>query len=328
MIMDEAINIKGSTLVSILRSMMKIRIFEERVAEIAKNEEIQCPVHLYVGQEAIASSVCANLTDSDYVYSTHRSHGHYLAKGGDVNKIMAEIYCRETGCSRGRGGSMHVIDRKVGFMLSSPIVGGSIPIAVGSALAAKMKGKGQVSVTFFGDGATDEGVFYESLNFAIVNKLPILFVCENNGFSTHLPDFVRQSNTCVIDRINGFKINTARVDGNNPFDVYNTSKLMIERARQDLGPSLIECTTYRWLSHVGYWQDLDVGYRKKVDVEHWMKRDPIDFLSRELIRNEVFTEGDFTRMKKELQLLVDNAVDFAKNSPSPHPSTINEGLFS
>jgi len=325
--MDVIITPKESKFLCILQSMLKIRIFEERVAEIAKNREIQCPVHLYVGQEAIASSVCVDLTDTDYVYSTHRSHGHYLAKGGDVNKIMAEIYCRVTGCSRGRGGSMHVIDRKVGFMLSSPIVGGSIPIAVGSALAAKMKGAGQISVAFFGDGATDEGVFYESLNFAIVNKLPIVFVCENNSFSTHLPDFLRQSNTSVSDRIKGFNINTDKVDGNNPYEIYKAVSDMIVRARNNKGPSLIECTTYRWLSHVGYWQDLDIGYRKKTDVEHWMSRCPIDFLSKDLIGNGILTNDEYVKMKDNIKLQIDNAVVFAKKSPAPDPLTIMEGLF-
>ena len=307
--------------------MLKIRIFEEKVAEIAANKEIQDPVHLYVGQEAIAASICINLNNDDYVFSTHRSHGLYIAKGGNIDKLMAEIYCRETGCSRGRGGSMHIIDREAGFMLSSPIVGGSIPIAVGAALAAKKKGKAQVSAAFFGDGATDEGVFYESLNFAIVNKLPMIFVCENNGFSTHLPDFLRQSNICVVDRVKGFKINSAKVDGNNPYDVYNTSRIMIERARHDQGPSLIECNTFRWLSHVGYWQDLDVGYRKKADVEHWMNRCPINFLSNDLIKNGLLTKVDLRKMKKEIKAQVDNTVAFAKNSPSPNSLTITEGLF-
>jgi pyruvate dehydrogenase E1 component alpha subunit len=250
-----------------------------------------------------------------------------LAKGGNINEIMAEIYCRETGCSRGRGGSMHVIDRNVSFMLSSPIVGGSIPIAVGSALAAKMKGEGQVSVAFFGDGATDEGVFYESLNFAIVNKLPIIFVCENNSFSTHLPDFLRQSNTCVSDRIKGFKINTEKVDGNNPYNIFDVVSNMIEKARNNEGPSLIECTTYRWLSHVGYWQDLDIGYRKKTDVEQWMGRCPINFLSKELIGKGILTIDGYDKMKENIILQIENAVLFAKNSPTPDPSTIMEGLF-
>ena len=299
--MNKSINTKESILSEILYSMIKIRIFEEKVAEIAENQEIQDPVHLYVGQEAIAASVCANLTNNDYVFSTHRSHGLYLAKGGNMDKLMAEIYCRDSGCSRGRGGSMHIIDREVGFMLSSPIVAGSISIAVGSGLAAQRKGEGQVSAAFFGDGATDEGVFYESLNFAILNKLPVLFVCENNGFSTHLPDFLRQSNICIADRVKGFKINSATVDGNNPHEIFEVSKEMIDKARKNQGPSLIECNTYRWLSHVGYWQDLDVGYRKKVDVEHWMKRCPINLLSNDLVKAGELSNEELNQMKNEIK---------------------------
>lgn len=313
--------------INILKIMLKIRLFEEKVALIAENDEIQCPVHLYIGQEAIAASVCANLGKSDYVYSTHRSHGHYIAKGGNISKIMAEIFCRETGCSKGRGGSMHLIDRDVCFMASSAIVGGTIPIAVGSALAAKMLEKKQVSVAFFGDGATDEGVFYESLNFAIVNNLPMIFICENNGFSTHLPDFLRQSNTSVIDRINGFKINTAKVDGNNPEEIYKISKGMIEKARQNQGPALLECNTYRWLSHVGYWQDLDVGYRKKTDVEHWMSKCPIDFLHKSLVDKGILNDIDINEIRQEIKQEIETAVIYARNSPLPKKDDIMYGLF-
>ena len=314
--------------IKILLSMIKIRVFEEKVAEIAQNNEIQCPVHLCVGQEAIASSICANLFSTDYVYSTHRSHGHYIAQGGDIEKLMAEIYCRENGCSRGRGGSMHVIDKSVGFMLSSPFVGGSIPIAVGSALAAKVANNAQVSVAFFGDGATDEGVFYESLNFAKVHNLPMIFVCENNSFSTHLPDFLRQSNTSIADRIKGFKINAKKVDGNNPYDINNTAYEMIKRARNNGGPSLIECTTYRWLSHVGYWQDLDIGYRKKTDVESWMKRCPIDFLSNDLIKSGILTLDKLNQMKNKIKIQIEQATVKAQNSQKPDPLSIFEGQFS
>jgi acetoin:2,6-dichlorophenolindophenol oxidoreductase subunit alpha len=326
--MTQIKEINKEILIDILSRMLKIRLFEERVAKIAENNEIQDPVHLYVGQEAIAASVCVNLSIHDFVYSTHRSHGHYLAKGGDINKLMAEIYCRETGCSRGRGGSMHVIDREVGFMLSSPIVGGSVPIAVGSALAAKMKGEGQVSVAFFGDGATDEGVFYESLNFAIVYNLPMIFVCENNGFSTHLPDFLRQSNTNIAERIQGFKINAQKVDGNNPYEIFNAAKEMIMKARNNGGPSLLECTTYRWLSHVGFWQDLDIGYRKKKDVEHWMNKCPIEFLLKDLIASGLLNENEYKKTKEEILAQVEESVSFAKNSPFPSPSSIEQGLFS
>jgi len=312
----------------ILKKMILIRRFEERVAVLAENREFQDPVHLYVGQEAIASSVCEALNHQDYAYSTHRSHGHYLAKGGDVKKLMAEIFCKETGCSRGRGGSMHVIDRLVGFMGSSPIVGGTISIAVGSGLSAKMNRKGQVSVAFFGDGATDEGVFYESVNFAMIHKLPVIFVCENNRFSTHLPDFVRQSNPDVADRVAGFRINARRVNGNSPEEIFSVVSEMVDKARKGEGPSLIECMTYRWLSHVGYWKDLDVGFRKKTDVEHWMERCPIRQLSEQMITRGMLTRPELEEMERAAVAIVEESVEFARSSKSPDPAAIAEGLFS
>ena len=318
---------EAEVLIGILKQMLRIRIFEERVAKIAENNEIQNPVHLYVGQEAIAAGVCANLRDDDYVFSTHRSHGHYIAKGGNLNKLMAEIYCRETGCSRGRGGSMHVVDKSVNYMASSAIVAGTIPIAAGSALASKIKGADKVSVAFFGEGATDEGVFYETINLATLYKLPIIFVCENNRFSTHQPDFLRQSNIDIHERIKGFNINVKRVDGNNPLEVYSAVKEMVERARSGAGPSLIECMTFRWLAHVGPTPDFDIGYRKKKDVLHWMGRCPINYLKDHMISQNDFTEEDYFDLKKRIAKKVEDSVVFAKESPYPNPESLEQGLF-
>jgi TPP-dependent pyruvate/acetoin dehydrogenase alpha subunit len=221
-----------------------------------------------------------------------------------------------------------VIDRTVNFMGSSPIVGGTISIAVGSGLAARMYNKKQVAVAFFGDGATDEGVFYESLNFAIINKLPVLFIVENNGFSTHLPDFLRQSNPNIAERVSGFKINACRVDGNDPEKVYNTALEMAEKARKGEGPSLLECLTYRWLSHVGYWKDLDVGFRKKKDVEAWMERCPIKKTKKTLISQGILSQLDIDNIEGSVKSEVEESVSFARNSKSPDPETIHFGLFS
>ncbi len=326
--MKKTKTIEPRILIDILTRMLKIRLFEEQVAKISSYNEIQTPVHLYIGQEAIAASVCASLNDNDFVYSTHRNHGHYIAKGGDINCLMAEIFCKEDGCSRGRGGSMHTIDKNVGFMASSAIVAGSMPIAVGSALAAKMKDEGQVAVAFFGDGATDEGVFYECINLAVLYKLPIIFICENNAFATHQPDFLRQSNINVADRIRGFNINAECVSGNNPYEVYSAVSKMVKHARDLQGPALLECKTFRWLSHAGHWQDLDVGYRKKKDVELWMNKCPITLLSADLIANGIISEADIIVIKSKLLLEIEESVRFAHNSPSPDPRTIGEGLFS
>ncbi|HRZ40705.1 MAG TPA: thiamine pyrophosphate-dependent dehydrogenase E1 component subunit alpha [Candidatus Omnitrophota bacterium] len=306
----------------ILKTMLTIRLFEERVAEMAARKEVRCPVHLYVGQEAIASAVCANLNREDYVFSTHRSHGHYIAKQGDLNSLMAEIHGKEAGCSKGYGGSMHVVDVNAGFMGSSAIVAGTIPIAAGAALTSFLtKNNSVVSVAFFGDGATDEGVFYETVNFAALYKLPILFVCENNLFSTHLPDFKRQSNTKVYERVKNFKIRTRRINGNDPIKIYNASKWLIERIKRGEGPALLECMTYRWLAHVGHMEDLDVGHRKKEDVEFWKKKCPIKFLKRVLFRRGKISERQYEDMKKGVEAEIERAVSFAQQSPLPLAKT-------
>ncbi|MBF0532484.1 MAG: thiamine pyrophosphate-dependent dehydrogenase E1 component subunit alpha [Candidatus Omnitrophica bacterium] len=317
----------SALLTDILRRMLTIRIFEEKTAELAESKEIKCPVHLYVGQEGIAAGVCAHLDSNDFVFSTHRSHGHYIAKGGDLNALMAEIFGKETGCSRGHGGSMHVLDTRVGFMGSSPIVAGSIPLGVGGALTNKFLGDKNVSVAFFGDGATDEGVFYESVNFATLYKLPMLFVCENNLFSTHMPDFKRQSNTEVYQRIANFNINTKRVDGNNPVEIYQEAKTMIDRAKEGKGPSLLECMTYRWLAHVGPDHDLDIGYRLKKDVDHWKSRCPIKHVRDLLFRMNELSEDQFVRMQRDIVAKVEKTVAFARTSPYPKETDIYDGLY-
>ncbi len=250
-------------LTDIYRRMVRIRFFEESVIELFNAKSIICPVHLYIGQEGIAAGVCANLTSDDYAYSTHRSHGHYIAKGGSLRGLMAEILCRETGCSGGHGGSMHITDSDAGFMASSAIVAGTIPIAVGAALKIKMNREKKVSVAFFGDGATDEGVFYESLNFAALHRLPMIFVCENNLFSTHLPISMRQSNQNLSMKMKAFNVDTAKIDGNNAGEVFTAAGRMIENAKNEKGPGFLECMTYRWYSHVGAWRDTRCRVPKK-----------------------------------------------------------------
>ena len=309
---------KRTTMLNILEKMLLIRQFEYKIAKLAEMGEIKCPVHLSVGQEAVSSAICEILDVNDNVYSTHRNHGHYLAKDGNIKKLMAEIYCKETGCSKGRGGSMHVIDRDVNFMGSSAIVSGSIPIAVGNALSNLYLGNGQVSVAFFGDGATDEGIFYESINLAVLYNLPILFVCENNDFATHLPNCCRQANIHVYDRVKGFNINAKKVDGNNPIEIFQVASKLVNKAKNNKGPSLIECVTYRWLSHAGYWKDIDVGFRKKEDVEYWMNKCPIEFLKKELKLKNKLNDNDLDKMKNKINIKIQEAVNFARNSSKPN----------
>lgn len=307
----------GSIERDILRKMLRIRLFEERTIPLVEAGEILCPVHLYIGQEGIAAGVCANLTASDFAVSTHRSHGHYIAKGGSLDALMAELLGKTGGCSHGRGGSMHIVDRAAGFLGSSAIVGGTIPIAVGAALTITTQGSDAISVAFFGDGATDEGVFYESLNFAAVMKLPVAFICENNQFSTHMPDFLRQSNPCISERIAGFKVETRQVDGNDARAVYETAREMIERARSEHRPFLLEARTYRWMAHVGITVDEDIGYRRKSDIDHWKSKCPIKRLRGELEESGVLRPGDYDTMRAEVAGEVERAVEYAHASPCP-----------
>lgn len=314
-------------LLDLYTRMTRIRFFEERVVELFNQKRIVCPIHLYVGQEAVAAGVCANLTPADYAVSTHRSHGHYLAKGGSPRRLMAEILCREDGCSHGHGGSMHVTDPEAGFLASSAIVGGTIPIAVGAALKIRMNGEDRVSVAFFGDGATDEGVFYESVNFASLYRLPVLFVCENNLFSTHLPIGMRQSNQDLARKMSAFNLETRRVDGNNAGEVYSAARAAVANARRGGGPAFLECMTYRWYSHVGAWRDLDVGFRTKADVEHWMSRCPIRALREHLGGRRDAGAAACDAAETAVREQIDAAVSFALASPSPREASMYLGVF-
>jgi len=308
--------------------MLRIRLFEERVAELlAQETEIKCPTHLYIGQEAIAVGVCANLRNDDYVFSTHRSHGHYLAKGGDLRTLMAELYGKATGCSNGRGGSMHLASPDVGLPGSSAIVAGTIPIAVGAAMAFKMQKKDSVSVAFFGDGAVNEGVFYESFNFASLKKLPIIFVCENNLFSTHMPISSCLADTDIYRKAEIFKMTGVRVDGNNVAEVFTAARQVIEDARSGKGPALIECMTYRWRGHVGPNYDLNKGLRNKEELDHWMSRDPIKTLEKMLLNHSIMSESEKKQIHRNTDREIAEALSFARESPYPDETELYSDVF-
>ena len=308
-------------------TMLKIRKFEERVAELLFEEDIKCPTHLYIGQEAVAVGVCANLRKDDYVFSTHRSHGHYIAKGGDLKSLMAELFCRRTGCSKGKGGSMHIVAPEVGFLGSSSIVGGSLPLAVGTALASDIRDDGRVSVTFFGDGATDEGVFHECLNFASLQKLPVIFICENNLYSTHLRLSFRQPADNIYKKAEGYMMPGIRIDGNNVIEVFRASREAVERARNGEGPTLIECRTYRWRAHVGPWHDLDFWFRTKEEVESWIAKCPIKRHKELLLNPEILSESEEEQITKQIDEEIEEALIFAKESPFPDESELTEDVF-
>jgi TPP-dependent pyruvate/acetoin dehydrogenase alpha subunit len=320
-------NISPKLLLKMYVTMVRIRRFEERVAELVISKEIITPAHLYIGEEAVATGVCSTLRKQDYVFSTHRSHGHYLAKGGDLKALMAELYCKKTGCSRGKGGSMHIASPEIGLPGSSAIVGGTIPIAVGAALAFSMQNGDAVSVAFFGDGAAHEGVFYESLNFASLKKLPVIFVCENNLYCTHLSVADTLADTNIYKKAEAFAMPGIRIDGNDITEVYETAKKAVENARQRRGPALIEAMTYRWRGHVGPYDDLDKGLRSKEELDCWMERCPIRMLEKHLLEQGAASQLEMNQINKTISEEIEKAVEFARESPQPDENDLLRDVY-
>ena len=308
------------------RAMLLIRLTEERIAALIEAREIKTPCHLCIGQEAIAAGVCAALDRQDSIWGGHRSHGHYLAKGGDLNGLLAEILGKTTGCSKGRGGSMHLIDTAVGVMGTVPLVGATIPIAVGAALASKLRGDGRVAVAFFGDGATEEGHFHESLNLASLYRLPVLFVCENNFYSTHMPLADRRPQDNIVQSADLHGMPGVRVDGNDVMAVYESAREAVKRARDGQGPTLLECRTYRWRGHVGPAWDLDVGEHRRRELKEWLPKDPIPRLRRRMT-DEGASLDSLDRMEQEIQADIEAAVRFARDSPAPDPNQLFQYVY-
>jgi pyruvate dehydrogenase E1 component alpha subunit len=306
--------------------MLRIRIFEERVAELCEAKEIKTPCHLYIGEEAIATGVCLSLEKEDYIWGGHRSHGHYLAKGGDLHKMMAELFGKVTGCSRGRGGSMHIVAPEVGILGTVPLVTATVPIAVGTALASQLRGGRQISVAFFGDGAVEEGHFHESVNLAALMRLPVLFVCENNFYSSHLHLLERRAKDNIYRSAQAHGIRGVRLDGNDVVSVYRAAARAAARARNGLGPTLLECRTYRWRGHVGPAWDLDVGVKRKDELKDWLPRDPLARVRQRLLTEGV-SEQELDNTEKEIRAEVEDAVAFARKSPYPQDSEVFEHVF-
>jgi TPP-dependent pyruvate/acetoin dehydrogenase alpha subunit len=308
--------------------MLRVRRVEETLAELYKEQEMRTPAHFAVGQEAIAAGVCGALEREDVVYSGHRCHAHYLAKGGDLTALVAELYGRDAGCARGRGGSVHLADPEVGVIASSAILAQTIPVAVGSALAFKMDGSRRVAVTFFGDGAIDEGVFHESLNWAAVRRLPVLFVCENNLYATHSPLSVRlPAGTQIHRRAAAYRIASKRIDGNDLGAVYRRAREAVARCRRGEGPVFLECMTYRWLEHVGPLDDRDRGYRSGAEIEAWKARDPVKRSARVLVAAGAASEETWDEFEKRIQAELAVAVAEARRAPWPDPKDLLLDVF-
>lgn len=293
----------------VYREMLRIRQFEKSLIDPILSKEIETPCHLCIGQEAVAVGICQDLNPDDYVFGNHRSHGHYLAKGGNMNALAAEIYGKTTGCCKGFGGSMHLLEIKSGFMGAVPIISATIPMAVGAALKFKMDHEPRVVVSFFGDGATNEGIFYESMNFAALHSLPILFVCENNLYSTHVP--IRQH--CAVERLKNIAspfMHSEDINGNNVFQVYTKAKDFIDECRNGKGPFFMECQTYRLCGHVGP-DDNVLGDHKDIrpesEIKEWEEKDPLKNWEKYISETEL----------KEIQAEVLAAHEFARNSNYP-----------
>lgn len=314
-------------LLNFLFGMLRIRKVQLRVESLYHLDEMKTPIHLCIGQEAIPIGVCANLKTDDYISSNHRSHGHYLAKGGDLKRMVSELYCKETGCSKGRGGSMHLVDTTVGHMGSSSIVGGGIPIGTGMALSIKMKNENRVSAIFFGDGAADEGVLYESVNFAILKKLPVIFIFENNQFSVCSHVSTRQAVESIFHSTLREFMYTALVDGNSVLDVCETARRAVNRARSGDGPSFIECKTYRMRGHAGSGSDAHLEYRTAEEIVAWEAKCPITTFRDTLLKEKLVSDIDLSEMERKIDDEIDEAFQFAQQSPLPKSENLHLYLF-
>lgn len=314
------------THLSLYRSMLRIRLFEETVADLVEAGEITTPCHLYIGQEAVATGVCSVLMTQDTVWGGHRSHGHYLAKGGDLAAMMAEIFGRSTGCSGGRGGSMHLFADEVGILGTVPLVAATIPLAVGAGLAAKLTGSGEVAVAFFGDGATEEGHFHESLNLAAVYALPVIFVCENNFYASHMSLGERRAADNIVSSAQAHGVAGEVLDGNDVLAVSAAARAAVERARGGGGPTLLECRTYRWRGHVGPSWDMDVGVKRSGELREWLERDPVK-KQRELALDSGVPDTDLDEIKAETATEIEAAVESARGAPYPDVSEVARHVF-
>jgi pyruvate dehydrogenase E1 component alpha subunit len=306
---------------NLFASMLRIRLVEEEIASRYAEQKMRCPVHLSIGQEAVAAGVSAVLRPSDQVVSTHRCHGHYLAKGGDLTAMLCELMGRVDGCCGGRGGSMHLFDRAAGVLLSLPIVASSIPVGVGAALAIRQAGTDDVVVVYLGDASVEEGVFHESANFAALKRLPVIFVCENNLYSVYTPLAARQPHRELTAFGPAHGMPTARIDGNDVEAVRAEAAAAVSRARRGGGPSFIVADTYRWREHCGPNYDNDLGYRTVAEFESWKARDPIACHRARLIARGALTAPQEAAMRADIAAEIASAFGIAEQAPYPDPAT-------
>jgi len=318
------VDIPKETLLLMYEQMLKIRHFENRVKDLFAGGELPGFVHLYLGEEAVASGACAALQDGDYITSTHRGHGHIIAKGGEMKYMMAELFGKATGYNKGKGGSMHIACPELGVLGANGIVGAGIPLATGAALAAKYRKSGQVVICFFGDGASNEGMFHESLNIAGAFDLPVIYVCENNLYAVGTRQSEVRKVEDIADRATGYGMPGLVIDGNDVIAVYEAVKEAVSRARAGEGPTLIECKTYRWRGH--FEGEVD-NYRLPEEIKAWIKREPLAPYRKLLLDQGVLNEEKAQAMEQRVIAELEEAVGFARQSPLPKPETAMEGLW-
>jgi len=316
--------VEKEKLMDMYTRMVRIRTFEERVKKEFAAGNIGGFVHLYTGEEATATGACANLRPDDYITSTHRGHGHVIAKGGKTDLMMAELYGKRTGYNKGKGGSMHIADVEIGILGANGIVGAGIPIAGGAALSAQMRETGQVTICFLGDGATNTTRFHEGVNLASIWRLPVVYVIENNLYAESTPISYAANIPNIAARAAAYGIPGKTVDGNDVLAVYEAVGEAVARARKGEGPTLVECKTYRWHGH--YEGDTQT-YRTKEEIEEWKKKDPIPRFGKKLIEMGVLTQKDADKIEQEISKEIDKAVKFAEESPLPKPEETLEDVY-
>jgi len=317
-------------MVKLYKEMFRIRLCEESFIRPILQGMIKCPVHLCTGQEGVAVGVCFALRKDDFIFGNHRSHGHYLAKGGNLNKMVAEVYCRRTGCAKGRGGSMHLRDVSAGMLGSVPIVAGTISLALGAALAIKIRRENKIVVSFFGDGAAGEGVLYEALNFASLKKLPIIFVCENNLYSTHLPIKECRVANNIFEGARAFSVKTWRVDGNDVLKVVKTSQAAATLCRKGKGPVFLEFLTYRLHGHVGpddNIQGTHTDIRPSGEIKRWLRKDPVRLFKNYLLNKKLVSNSQLSSLEAGLSREIKRAHQFAQASSFPGEKELNKYLY-
>ena len=324
--LDHTDTLSREQILHLYREMVNIRRTEEQLARSYQAGNIPGACHTYIGQEAVAVGVCAHLRHDDTVFSTHRGHGHALAKGVPPREVIAELFGKATGCSRGRGGSMHLFSPEVGLMGTTGIVGPNILQATGAGYSFKLLKTDRVSVGFFGDGAVSNGAFHEGINMAAIWDLPVIYVCENNMYATEVPFTYATKNQDVAERARTYGIPGIQVDGNDVVAIYEAAGAAVERARAGRGPTLIEARTYRTRPHAEGMRD--AGYRTAEEIQEWKQRDPITMLREGAVSRGVAADGDFDWIDEEIKAIVADALEFATNSPFPEPSTATLFIYS